>query len=229
MHKYVRLLGLLSSWGVFFFMIFYLILLCSPLFVQQENIWKPSITTYYKTETSSFMDIFGYYVYFSTAPLIIILFSCFHAFTPPSRKIFTGIALSLIIISTSLRIVGFIGQIEINHFRIDTGNNQRNSFEIYKFFSNMVSRIYWISTSILPGLAQLALIPAFLFKNRIERQLKIVLLISAFLNLLSALPFRTAYHEKSVVMLLMSQIFMMTVMIFSIIFFRQIKTKEYEE
>jgi hypothetical protein len=211
-------------------MILYLITIILPLFIHHDNIWKPAIISYYKIETShDFIDDFGYYIYFLTAPLILVLFACFHDNAPRSQKIFSLVALSLIISSTVLRTLAFLEQIEINHFNIHACKDDCLLYQFCTVLSNSVFSVYMVSITIFIGLAELLLIPVFTNKTRIEKNLKIVFLISGIMNLLSALPLKTYTGDRSAVFFILSQLFMIIVMAFSMKFFRQIKTKENEE
>jgi hypothetical protein len=85
------------------------------------------------------------------------------------------------------------------------------------------------SITVFIGLAELLLIPVFSNKTSNEKNLKIVFLISGILNLLSAVPIKIGIDEKSGLIFLLSQGFLVIVMIICIKFFRQVKIKEYEE
>ena len=230
MNRLTSILGLISSWGLLFLVIIYLTILFSPLIIPQENVWKPSITTYDKPENDqSWQDVFGNFACFSAAILTLALFSCFHDQAPGSRKIFSRIAMSLIIISTSLQFLDLTFQWEIEQLRIFSDDKQEILLSIFGKLGTVVSGVYWFSVTILTGLAELMLVPVFSNKITTEKNLRIVFLISGILSLLMAVPFRTAYGERSGVVLLLSQIFMIIVMIFCIKFFKRAKITRYEE
>jgi hypothetical protein len=216
--------GLLSSLGVLFLLTLYLIALFSPLIIPRESVWKSAVTTYYSIKISnSFLDYFVNSVFFSTAPLILILFACFHQIALRSHKIYSLIALSLIISSTVLRTFSFIGQIELSHFNINAFDNEYLSYHIYNSLSSYIFSVHIISVTIFIGLAELLVIPIFPNKTRIENNLRIVFFISGILNLLSAFPFKTSYGDRSGLFFILSQLFMIIAMVFCAKYFRQIK------
>ena len=222
-------LGLLSSRGILFLMTFYFIVLLIPLFVPHDDVWKPAVTTYYKIETPGFFENLGGYIHFLTSPLILILFACFHDIAPRPQKVFSSIALSLIISSTVLRTLAFTGQIEISHFNINACGNECLSYQTYLLLSGFISSVHLMSVTIFIGLAELLLIPIFSKKTGPEKNLRIVFFISGILNLLSALPLKTYSGERSGVIFLISQLFLIIVMAFCIKFFRQVRTNNSKE
>lgn len=115
------------------------------------------------------------------------------------------------------------------HLKISGDDNKEMILYILGKLRTVFSGVYWFSVSILTGLAELFLVQVFSKKNTIEKNLRIVFLISGILNLMLAIPFRTDYDEKSGVVLLLSQIFMIVVMIFCIKFFSKAEIIKYEE
>jgi hypothetical protein len=229
MHKRIFFFGILTSRAILFLLTLYIIALFSPLILPRESVWKSAVTTYYSIKISnSFLDYFVNCVFFSTAPLILILFACFHQIALRSHKIYSLIALSLIISSTVLRTFSFIGQLELSHFNINAFDNEYLSYHVYNSLNSYIFLVHIISVTIFIGLAEMLVIPLFSNKTRIENNLRIVFFISGILNLLAAFPLKTSYGDRSGVFFIISQLFMIIAMVFCIKYFRQIKMNNSE-
>jgi len=78
------------------------------------------------------------------------------------------------------------------------------------------------------GLAELFLIPVFSKSNKIEKKIRLTLLIAGIFNLLSALMFILYKEGISASCMLFSLIIFITFLLFNLKFFGQFKSQGYE-
>jgi hypothetical protein len=76
------------------------------------------------------------------------------------------------------------------------------------------------------ALAELFLAPVFYKKNKIEIDLKLILLISGIMNLISVLPIISGMEEISAYCYLFSLIFFSVFLVLCIKFFKQAKSQK---
>ncbi len=229
MNTNTRLLGLLSSWGILLLMIIVTITMFYPLFIH-NRVWQPAITTYYKIDPPrDFVENLSYYAHFLTSPLLLVLFACFHDQARHSHKIYSRLAISFMIIAVAFRFLSMIWQPPLQHFNIHACDSDCLLYEFYKILNHLISSVFLISITLLTGLAELFLVPVLSYKNKAEKNLKIVLFVSGILMILSVVPFEITDFFNNGLILVLGQIFIIVVMIYCIKFFRHLNIKDYEE
>jgi hypothetical protein len=183
-------LGYFSAWGIIILTAILIIGIVLQFFVHPDQGWINSKTSYYTIDnSSSFLSDFCGTVYLLQAPLILLLFSSLHDYSPGYLKIFSGISLSLIISFTALRTLSYTAQVTIDGFNFRAEGDECQMYYTYKLFQNLTDNVYAISVTVFPGLAELFIIPVFVKTNRIEKCIRITLLITGLNNLLSALMY----------------------------------------
>ena len=229
MNRNTLRIGYFSSWGIIILTIIYLIGLLLPLIIDQENEWRPAITSYYRIETSgSFLYDFCGFVFFLLTPLILILFNCFHDYASRSVKIFSGITLSLIVSSTVLRTFGYISQFVLRGFNIHAQSEDSLLYHTYSLLDDFSTSVTFIAVTVFWGLAELFIIPLFSKKNNIEKNIRLTLFFAGIFNLLGALGFVLDKEGLSASFILVSLLFFTIFSILCIKFFKRSKSQEYE-
>jgi len=229
MNRNTLRIGHFSAWGIIILTIIYLIGLILPLIIGHEPEWRPAITSYYRIETSDgFISDFNGAVFFLVIPLILLLFACFHDYSPRPMKIFTGISLSLIVSSTILCTLSFIGQFAIRDFNIHTSSDDYILYYTHSIFSNFIISVHVIAVTVFVGLAELFLIPVFSKTNNIEKNIRLTLFFAGIFNLLSALMFILDKEGISASCMLFSLLFLNIFIILCIKFFKRFKSQGYE-
>lgn len=229
MNRNTQLLGYFSSWGTIILTSLFLILLFLPIFIKQESEWRPAITSYYRIETSGgFISDFSRTVFFLVTLLMFLIFSCFHDYSPPPLKIFTGISLSLIVSSTILCTLSYIGQFAIRDFNIHISGDDSILYYTYSIFSNFIISVHIIAVTAFAGLAELILIPVFSKTNNVEKNIRLTIFFAGMFNLLSALMFILNQEAISASCMLFSLLFLIIFLILCIKFFKRFKSQGYD-
>ncbi len=222
MYRNTKRLLLFSAWGIIILNIIYLVGLILPLITIQEHEWRPVITSYYTIDTSdSILSEVSGFVFFLASPLLLILFACFHDCASRSVKIFSGISLSLIISSTALRTLSYIGQFGIRDFNIHSCIDDSPLYLTYSLFNDFITSVYFMAVTVFVGLAELFLVPVFSKSNKIEKNIRLTLIIAGIFNLLGALIFIVNKEEISALFVLISFLVFTIFIILIIKFFGQ--------
>jgi hypothetical protein len=215
--------------GIIILTILYLILLFLPLLIKQEPEWRPSITSYSRIESPGgfLYDLCGL-VFFLLTPLILILFNCFHDYASRSVKIFSSIALCLIVSSTVLRTFSYISQFELRDFSIHTQCKDSLIYHTYSFLDDFSTSVTFMAVTVFWGSAEFFIIPLFSKTNNIEKNIRLTLFFAGIFNLLGALGFILDKEGISASFILVSLIFFTIFSILCIKFFKRSKSQEYE-
>jgi hypothetical protein len=218
-----------SARGIIILTILYLILLLLPLLIGQKHEWRPAITSYYGIETSGgfLYDLCGL-VLFLLTPLILILFNCFHDYASSSVKIFSSIALCLIVSSTVLRTFSYISQFALRGFNIHAQSKDFLLYHNYSLLDDLSTSVTFMAVTVFWGLAEFFIIPLFSKKNNIEKNMRLTLFIAGIFNLLGALGFVLDKEGLSASFILVSLLFFTIFSILCLKLFKQSKSQEYE-
>jgi hypothetical protein len=223
-------LTLFTSRGIIFLIILYFVLLFLPPLIRNDSSWTPSITSYYTVETSeNFISDAAAIVLFLQAPLMLILFGCFHDYTPESRKTFSLISLSFIIISVALQSFSMMGQSAIEKYNLQAINDSAAFSYTYQLFDTFISSVHFISATFSAGLAELFLIPAFPASDSTGINIRLTLLVAVVINIFSGLMFFIGREGISGIFMLLGLIIFITFLLFTIRFFRKSKSAGYGE
>lgn len=229
MNRNTSRLGYFSAWGIIILTVLYLMLLLLPLLIDQEPEWRPAITSYYRIETSDgfLSDLSGFVFYLRTL-LMIILFAVFLDYANNSMIVFTVIAFSLIVISAVLHTFSYIGQFAVRDFNINACDNECFLSYTYSLLDNYITLVNVIALTIFVGLSELFLIPVFSETNKIGKYIRLTLIITIILNLLSALMFFLEKEGISASLMLISFIVFIVFLFLCIKFFGQFKSQVYD-
>jgi hypothetical protein len=229
MNRNTQRLGYFSAQGIIFLTILYLILLLLPPLIGQEPEWRPAITSYYRIETSGGLlyDFCGF-VFFLLTPLILILFNCFHDYASRSVKIFTGIALCLIVSSTVLRTFSYISQFVLRGFNIHAQSEDSLLYHTYSLLDDFSTSVTFMAVTVFWGLAEFFIIPLFSKKNNIDKNIRLTLFIAGIFNLFGALGFILDKEVISASFILIGLLFFTIFSILCIKYFKRSKSQEYE-
>jgi hypothetical protein len=220
-------LGYFSTWGIIILTAILIICILLQFIIVPDRGWVDCKTSYYTIDTShSFLSDFCGVVYLLQTPLILILFACLHDYASSSQKIFSGISLSLIIIFTALRTLSYLALFTIDHFNFHAGGDECQMYYTYKLFQNFADNVYAISVTVFPGLAELFIIPVFSRTNKIEKKLRLFMLITGITNLIGALMFVLDISVISNICGLLDLILFTIILAVLIKFFRQIMPRE---
>jgi hypothetical protein len=227
MNRNTLRLGYFSAWGI----IILTILLISGFFLQfvivPEREWVPCKTSYYTIDTSiSFLSDFCGVVYFLQTPLILVLFTCFHDYASGSLKIFSGISLSLIISFTALRILNYIVALTIRSINIHACDDDCLIYYIHSIFQSSISAIDVMTMTVFLAMAELFIIPVFSKADKIEKKIRVIMLMAGIVNLISALVFIFNIYGLSALSILISYLFFNSVLFLLLKFFRQFKSQK---
>lgn len=218
-----------SGWGIIILTTLYLILLFLPLLIKQETEWRPAITSYFRTETSvGFLYDFDGFVFYLRTLIMIVLFAGFLCYSKDSIKVFTVIAFGFIILSAVLHTFSYIGQFEVRHFNINACDSECGLYYTPSLFDNYITSVNVMALTVFIGLADLFLIPVFSKTNKIENSIRLTLIITSILNLLSALMYILKKEVISASLILIGLIFFIVFLFLCLIFFRRFKSQGYD-
>jgi len=222
MNRPSRLLGLFSSRAILFLSVIAVISVFLPLLLPHHRVWQNAITTYYRPDPPpGFVGYLGRYARFLISPLLLVQFACFHDLASSSKKIFSRIALSIMIVSFAFQTLAVIWQPQLDHFNIHSCDDQCTLYAVYNMVKRLVSSVRLSSITLLTGFAELFLAPLFSDNDTLGRTLRRLFLASGIMNLLSAVHFEISGVFNTGLIMLLSQMFMIVVMIFCVRFFRQ--------
>jgi hypothetical protein len=216
-----------SASGIIILTIIYLTGFLLPLLIK-ESVWRPAVTSYYRIEPSAgvLSDLNGSIFYFRTL-LIVVLFACFHDFAPNLLKVFSTISLIFVALCAALHTLSFTGQFAIRNFNINACDNECLLYYIHSLLDNYITSVNVMALTVFFGLAELFLIPVFSKSNRIEKMIRLTLLIAGIFNLLSALLFILDKESISALCLLLSLIIFVIFLVYCIEFFKRFKSAGY--
>jgi hypothetical protein len=218
-----------SAWGTIILTTLYLFLLFAPLLIKQETEWRPAITSYYTIDSSrDFISDFNGLIFFLRTILMIVLFAAFLDYTNNSVKVFTLIAFSFIVLSAVLHTLSYIGQTALRNFNINACYNECLLYYTHSLLDNYINSVNVIALTIFVGLAELFLIPVFSKTNKIEKNIRLTLIITSIFNLLSALMYILRKEGISASFMLFSLIFFIVFLFLCIKFFGQFKSQGYD-
>jgi hypothetical protein len=229
MNRNTKRLGYFSASGIIILTTLYLILLFLPLLIKQEPEWRPAITSYYRIETSGcFLSDFIGLIFYLRTLLMIVLFAGFLDYAGNSMKVFMVIAFSFIILSAALHTLSYIGQFAVRNFNINACDNECLLYNTHSLLDNYITLVNVMALTVFVGLAELFLIPVFSKTNKIEKTIRLTLIIAGTFNLLSALMFILKQDGISAFFMFFSLIFFTVFLILYIKFFGQFKSQGYD-
>jgi len=229
MNRNTLRLGSFAARGIIILTILLITGFILQLIIVPDRGWIPAKTSYYTIDTSgSFLADFCGVVYFLQTPLILVLFASLHDYSSGSLKIFSSISLSFIIAFTALRVLSYIVQFAIKKFNIHACDDHCLLYYIHSLFQSSTSAIDVMTMTVFLGLAELFIIPDFSKTNKIEKKIRLTMLIAGIINLTGAMVFILNISGISALIILISYLFFNVGLFLLLKFFRQFKLKEYE-
>jgi hypothetical protein len=219
--------GYLSSWGN----IILTILLIGGFFLQMVIVpdrgWIDCKTSYYTIDTSrSFLSDFCGFAYFLQTPLILVLFACFNDYSQPSQKIYSGIALSLIIIFTAFCTLSYIVELTIRNINFTACEDDCYLYYAHTMFQKSICSVNAMANAVFLGSAELIIIPVFSKSNKTGKNIRHAMLMAGIFNLAGAIIYVLGISGIFTFCMIFSYIFFNASLIMLIRFFNQSKQQE---